>query len=39
MKTGLENEAAMVVAEIDRVTEAQVRRPRGARAADAERGA
>ena len=39
MKTGLENEAAMVLAEIDRVTEAQVRRPRGARAADAERGA
>jgi hypothetical protein len=39
MKTGLENEAAMVVAEIDRVTEAQVRRPRGSRAADAERGA
>src|SRR3954468_15246351 len=39
MKAGLENEAAMVVAEIDRVTEAQVRRPRGARAADAERGA
>jgi hypothetical protein len=28
-----------VLAEIDRVTEAQVRRPRGARAADAERGA
>ena len=39
MKTGLENEAAMVLAEIDRVTEAQVRRPRGARPADAERGA
>jgi hypothetical protein len=39
MKTGLENDAAMVLAEIDRVTEAQVRRPRGARAADAERGA
>lgn len=39
MKTGLENEAAMVLAEIDRVTEAQVRRPRGTRAADAERGA
>ena len=39
MKTGLENEAAMVLAEIDRVTEAQVRRPRGARTADAERGA
>jgi hypothetical protein len=39
MKTGLENDAAMVLAEIDRVTEAQVRRPRGARTADAERGA
>lgn len=38
MKTGLENEAALVLAEIDRVTEAQVRRPRGARTADAERG-
>lgn len=39
MKTGLENDAVMVLAEIDRVTEAQVRRPRGARPADAERGA
>jgi hypothetical protein len=39
MKTGLENEAALVLAEIDRVTEAQVRRPRGGRTADAERGA
>jgi hypothetical protein len=39
MKIGLENEAAMVLAEIDRVTEAQVRRPRGTRTADAERGA
>lgn len=39
MKTGLENDAAVVLAEIDRVTEAQVRRPRGTRAADAERGA
>jgi hypothetical protein len=29
MKTTLENEAAMLVAEIDRVTESQVRRPRG----------
>jgi len=38
MKTGLENDAAMVLAEIDRVTEAQVRRPRGVRPADAERG-
>jgi hypothetical protein len=30
MKTSLENEAALVLAEIDQVTEAQVRRPRGA---------
>ena len=29
MKNSLENEAALVLAEIDRVTEAQVRRPRG----------
>lgn len=29
MKTSLENEAALVLAEIDQVTEAQVRRPRG----------
>ena len=34
MKTALENEAALVLAEIDQVTEAQVRRPRGTRAAD-----
>lgn len=39
MKTGLENDAALVLAEIDRVTEAQVRRPRGVRPADADRGA
>ena len=38
MKTALEIEAAQVLAEIDQVTEAQVRRPRGARAAEAERG-
>ena len=31
MKVSLENEAAVVVAEIDQVTEAHVRRPRGAR--------
>jgi hypothetical protein len=37
MKISLENEAALVLAEIDQVTEAQVRRPRG-RAAEAERG-
>jgi hypothetical protein len=34
MKTALENEAALVLAEIDQITEAQVRRPRGARPAD-----
>jgi len=34
MKTALENEAAMVLAEIDQVTDAQVRRPRGTRPAD-----
>lgn len=31
MKLALENEAALVLAEIDRVTESQVRRPRGPR--------
>jgi hypothetical protein len=39
MKAGLENDAAMVLAEIEQVTESQVRRPRGSRAMDAERGA
>jgi hypothetical protein len=34
MKTALENEAALVLSEIDQVTESQVRRPRGARPAD-----
>jgi hypothetical protein len=38
MKTGLESDAALVLAQIDQVTESQVRRPRGPRAADAERG-
>jgi hypothetical protein len=37
MKTALENEAAMVLAEIDQVTEAQVKRPRGARPASVDR--
>jgi hypothetical protein len=37
MKTALENEAAMTLAEIDQVTEAQVRRPRGARGVSADR--
>lgn len=34
MKTALENEAALVLAEIDQVTESQVRRPRGQHAPD-----
>jgi hypothetical protein len=38
MKTSLETEAALVLAEIDQVTESQVRRPRGVRAAETERG-
>ena len=38
MKVALENEAATVLAEIDQVTEANVRKPRGARAAESERG-
>jgi hypothetical protein len=39
MRTSIENEAAMILAEIDQVTESQVRRPRPVRPADAERGA
>jgi hypothetical protein len=39
MKTSIESEAAIILAEIDQVTESQVRRPRGARSAEAERGA
>jgi hypothetical protein len=34
MKTSLENEAAVVLAEIEQVTESQVRRPRAAHPAD-----
>jgi hypothetical protein len=34
MKTALENEAAVVLAEIEQVTESQVRRPRAVHAAD-----
>ena len=34
MMTALENEAALVLAEIDQLTDAQVRRPRGTRPAD-----
>lgn len=37
MKTALENEAAMALAEIDQVTESQVRRPRAPRPAPAGR--
>jgi hypothetical protein len=40
MKTSLENEAAVLLTEIEQVTESQIRRPRpGARPASAERGA
>jgi hypothetical protein len=38
MKSTLEVDAAMVLAEIDQVTDSQVRRPRGARSAQIERG-
>src|ERR1700675_5203102 len=34
MKTALENQAALVLAEIDQVTDAQARRPRATRPAD-----
>jgi hypothetical protein len=37
MKNSLENEAAVVLTEIEQVTESQVRRPRAGRAAGAER--
>ena len=39
MKISLENEAAQVLAEIDQVTESQVRRPRGIKPAALDRGA
>jgi hypothetical protein len=39
MKTSLENEAAVVLAEIEQVTESQVRRPRSQRSTELERGA
>jgi len=39
MKTSLENEAALVLTQIDEVTEAQVRRPRAVRPAASERSA
>jgi hypothetical protein len=38
MKTALENEAALVLAEIEQVTESQVRRPRPAKQVANERG-
>jgi hypothetical protein len=39
MKTALENEAALVLAEIDQVTESEIKRPRGTRPASADRSA
>jgi hypothetical protein len=39
MKASLENEAALVLAEIEQVTESQVRRPRPAKQVTTERGA
>ena len=38
MKTSLENEAALILAQIDQVTESQVRRARGPRPTATERG-
>jgi hypothetical protein len=38
MKVSIENEAAVVLTEIERVTESQVRRARGVRAVERERG-
>ena len=38
MKTSLENDAALVLTEIDQVTESQVRRARGTRPVETERG-
>ena len=39
MKTALEDEAALVLTQVDEVTDAQVRRPRAVRPAATERGA
>jgi hypothetical protein len=39
MKAALENEAALVLTEIEQVTESQVRRPRASQSAPADRGA
>jgi hypothetical protein len=38
MKTALETEAALILAEIEKVTDSQVRRPRAPRTAETERG-
>jgi hypothetical protein len=39
MKTSLENEAALTLAEIDQITDSQVRRPHGVKPAASDRGA
>ena len=39
MKTTLENDAALALAEIDQITESQVRRPRAVKPATSDRGA
>jgi hypothetical protein len=39
MKASLENDAALVLAEIDQITESEVRRPRAIKPTTAERGA
>jgi hypothetical protein len=39
MKTTLENDAALTLAEIDQITESQVRRPRAVKPAASDRGA
>jgi hypothetical protein len=39
MKTTMENEAALVIAEMDQVTESQIRRPRATKPAPADRRA
>ena len=39
MKTTLENDAALALAEIDQITESQVRRPRAVKPAASDRGA
>jgi hypothetical protein len=39
MKISLENEAAVVLTEIDQITESEVRRPRGIKPAASDRGA